>query len=242
MQVTSHGREDGDPAAGAQRGRDRLDGDIGHSEEDAGRGAEHHAVVLVRVELLREDEEGAEREQGRLEGDHADGGVARVAAVVRQRDGEQHEAEGGEADARPLARADRAAEVALRQHGEEDESAGDDGLDDRERRHGEGGDVEDPRAERHEHADREPLGAEQSDGAGDRVLQAYVRRGACATMLEQEADVRRERAEDGKKNSELKHRLNSEKSLGLRRGVLSPTAVRAIGLQASLLNRPFGQS
>jgi hypothetical protein len=61
-------------------------------------------------------------------------------------------------------------------------------------------------------------------------------------MLEQEADVRGERAEDGKKNSELKHRLDSEKSLGLCRGVLFPPRVRAIGLQASLLYRPFGQS
>jgi hypothetical protein len=47
------------------------------------------------------------------------------------------------------------------------------------------------------------------------MLDAYRRRGARATMLEQESNVRRERAEDGKKNSELKHRLDSEKSLGL---------------------------
>jgi hypothetical protein len=75
-----------DAAAGAHRGRDRLDGDVGHTEEDAGRGAEHHAVMLVRVELLREHEERAEREQRGLEDDHPGGRVARVAAVVRQRD------------------------------------------------------------------------------------------------------------------------------------------------------------
>src|SRR5215208_1078229 len=170
--------------------------------------------MLMRVKLLGEDGEGAEREQGRLERDHAGGGIARVAAVMWQGHREQDKAESREADAGPLARADRAAEVALRQHGEEDKSTGDNRLHDRERRHGQGGDVEHPRTEGHEHAEREPPGAEQPDGAGERVLQADVRRGACATMLEQEADVRRERAEDGKKNSELKQGVDSEKSLG----------------------------
>ena len=72
---------------------------------------------------------------------------------------EEHQAEGGEADARPLARADLEAEGALGQDREEHEAAGDDGLDERERREGEGGDVEDPREEGDGHADGEPLGA-----------------------------------------------------------------------------------
>jgi hypothetical protein len=66
--------------------------------------------------------------------------------------------------------------------------------------------VEDPRHQGDEHADREPLGAEQADGAGHRMLQAYVRRGAGAAMLQQEADVRGEGAKERKKNSEFKHR------------------------------------
>ena len=99
------------------------------------------------------------------------------------------------------------------------------------------------------------LGALSSRGSGPREVGSRARRGRVARGrrahvalevtgemgLVVEADVRRERTEDGKKNSELKHRLNSEKSLGLRTRCSLPTAVRAIGFGAFLLNRPFGQ-
>ena len=120
----------------------------------------------------------------------------------RQGHGQEHQAERGEADASPLARADRVAEPALSEHRQEDEPAGDDRLDDRERRHRQSRHVEDPRAEGHEHADREPLRPEQSDRARDRMLQADVGSRAGAPVLEQEAHVRREGAEEGKKNSD----------------------------------------
>src|SRR3712207_7829203 len=55
----------------------------------------------------------------------------RSAARVRQRDGQQAEAEGREADADPLPGADGEAEDALGEDGQEDEPAGDDRLDQR---------------------------------------------------------------------------------------------------------------
>jgi len=123
-----------------------------------------------------------------------------VAGVRGQRDREEHEAERGESDARPLARADGVAEPALREHREEHEPAGDHGLDDRQGRERQGGDVESPRADGDEHADGEPLGPEQPDRAGDRMLHADVRSRAGAAVLQEEAHVRGERAEQSKKN------------------------------------------
>ena len=72
MQVTSQGETQPERAVGPDGAGEGLDGHVGDAEEDAGRGAEHHAVVLVGVEGRREHEEGAEREQRGLEGDHAD--------------------------------------------------------------------------------------------------------------------------------------------------------------------------
>ena len=99
--------------------------------------------------FVRQHEEGAEREQRGLEGDHAGHRVARVPAAC-----------GGSVSAsstRPSAvrptpahwRVRPAAEEALGEHGEEDEPAGDHRLDERERRQSERADVEAPRAERH---------------------------------------------------------------------------------------------
>jgi hypothetical protein len=59
-------------------------------------------------------------------------------------------------------------------------------------------------------------------GAIASAATAYVRRGACATMLEQEAHVRREGAQEGKKNSELKHRLGCREKSRDREAVFSP--------------------
>jgi hypothetical protein len=82
--------------------------------------------------------------------------------------------------------------------------------------------VEDPGDQRDEHAEREPLGAEQADRAREWVPQAYVRRGACATMLEQKAHVRGKGTEECKKNSELKHWLWIQRKIWDREAVFSP--------------------
>ena len=200
MQVRSHG-ESSTPSSPSvpAAGRERLDGDVGDAEENSGRGAEHHAVVLVVVELLRQHEEGAERQQRRLEGDHRREWSSSSARRGWQRHGQEHEAERGEADARPLARADRVAEPALRQHGEEHEPAGDYRLDDRERRHGERGHVEDPRDQRHQHADARTT----SSGRGRR----RCRRGA--SCLRQEPRMRRD-ASAGSRRSWRRRRTEQE--------------------------------
>ena len=102
MQVTSQG--DSRPASPSSPtgAGERLDGHVGDAEEDAGRGAEHHAVMLVGAEPGREHQQGADHQQRGLEGDHAGERVARVgAAAARQRDGQQHQAERGEPDAQP---------------------------------------------------------------------------------------------------------------------------------------------
>ena len=129
---------------------ERLDGDVGDAEQHAGGGAEHHAVVVVgHAEVLAADQQRADDEHRALEGDHADERVGRVGAVGgRKRDHEQQQAERGHADADPLAQADLEAEDPLGHDGEDHDAGGEDGLDDRQRGVGQGGDVEDPGAGR----------------------------------------------------------------------------------------------
>jgi hypothetical protein len=149
-------------------------------------------------------EQYAHGQQAHLEGDHARERVARVRAVpVRERDGQQDEAESRAADPHPLAGAALEAEEALGEDGEEDEATGDHGLDDRQRSHGQGGDVEDPGADGHQHADGEPLGAEEADRALQGMADADLRGGAGAAMLQEKANVRGERAENGKQDAEF---------------------------------------
>jgi hypothetical protein len=126
-----------------------------------------------------------------------------MVGAVGQRDGQQRQADGGAADAGPLARTDVAAEPALGEQRQEDQAAGDDRLDDRQRRERQRGDVEKPGDERHAHADREPLRAEQRDGAGQRVAQGDVGGGHRPAMLEQEAEVRRQGAGERQQDSDL---------------------------------------
>ena len=85
-------------------------------------------------------------------------------------------------------------EVAFGEHGEENQPAGKHGLHDRQGRQRERGDVKPPGADRHRPAHGEPLGAEEVGGASQRVPDAHGRRQDRAPMLEQERDVRRERA------------------------------------------------
>ena len=65
----------GETASGERRAADageRLDRDVGDAEQHAGGGAEHRAVVVGgRAEARRGDQQRAERERARLEGDQA---------------------------------------------------------------------------------------------------------------------------------------------------------------------------
>jgi hypothetical protein len=113
---------------------------------------------------------------------------------VGKRHHQEHETERGQPDAGPLPPADREAEAALRQDGQEDEAARDHGLHHGQRGERQRANVKPPSSGRHEHPDREPLRPEEPDRAPHRVLQAYIRSRAGAAVLEQEAHVRRERA------------------------------------------------
>ena len=75
---------------------------------------------------------------------------------LRERDAQQDEAEGRQAEAEPLPRADLEAEHAVGHDGEEHEAAGEDRLDDRQRGQRDRGHVEDPGAGADAHADGEP--------------------------------------------------------------------------------------
>ena len=178
---------------------ERLDRDVGDAEQDSGGHAEQDPVVLVRrAELVGHHEQRADDEEAGLEGDHRRGRVARVrAAGGRKRDRQQHEAEGGEADAEPLAAADAEAEDALGEDREEDEAAGDDGLDERERRERHRRDVEAPGA------DAPPACRSRTTSSGTAraplrsgCRHVDVRRRAGAPVLAQEAQVRGESAEE----------------------------------------------
>ena len=123
--------------------------------------------------------------------------------------------EGGEADSRPLAVAELEAEDAVGEHGEEHQPAGDHGLDERERRERERGHVEDPGAERHEHADREPLALVEADRAAQRVAHGHVRSSAGAAVLQQEAEVRREGAEQRQQDAKLNAHRGERRRCGI---------------------------
>ena len=105
-----------------------------------------------------------------LDRDQRRRGVVRRIAVVRPR-GQPDDREPCRRDdhADPLAASEPEAEEALGEDGEEHQPAREDGLHDRQRRQGERADVEHPGADRDRPADREPLGAEEVDGASQRV-------------------------------------------------------------------------
>ena len=102
----------------------------------------------------------------------------------------------------PLPSSEVKAEVAFGEHGEEDQSARQHGLHDRQRRQRERADVKPPGANRNDPTQREPLGAEEVGGASQGVPTAYRWRQDRAPLFEQERDVRRERAGQGEGESD----------------------------------------
>ena len=130
-----------------------------------------------------------------------EGGVRAVRGG--QRDGEQDQARGGEAEPCPLAPADLEAEEAVGHHGDQDDPAGEHDLDHRHRGHRQRGDVEAPGAGGHEHAEREPLRRVQRAGRAQRVTDVDRGRLAGAAVLEEEPEVRNDRAEQREQDAEL---------------------------------------
>ena len=121
----------------------------------------------------------------------------------RQRDDQQHEAAGGHRDAGPLARPDVEAEDPLGQHGEDHDAGREHRLHDRERRQRQRGDVEQPRAERDRHADREPLRAEQRLARPQRMADVDARRLVGAAVLVEETELCRDRAGEREQDAEV---------------------------------------
>ena len=112
------------------------------------------------------------------------------------------EARGRHRHARPLARADLEAEDPLREHRQHHDAGREHGLDDGERSEDEGGDVEQPGAERDAHADREPLGAEQRGAGAQRVPDVHRRRLVGAAVLVEEAELGCEGAAEREQDAE----------------------------------------
>ena len=188
---------------------ERLDGDVGDTEEDAGGGAEHDPVVVVRGAHARAgDQQRADHEHAALEGEHAGERVARVGAGLRgERHHEQDQADGGHGHADPLAAADLEAEEAVGQRGEDDDAGRQHGLDDRERREGERGDVQQPGAERDAHADGEPLGREEGLDGLQRMADVHVRSGVRAPVLVEKAKLRGDGAGQCQQDSDVQRHV-----------------------------------
>ena len=208
-------QRDGEPGrdehlADAAEPGQRLDGDVGHAEQHARRGAEHDAVVVVGgAEARAGDQERADRQHAGLEGDHARHRVGRVRRRGgRQRDDEQQQAARGHRDAEPLAQADLEAEHPLGEHGEDHDAGGEHGLHDRQRREGQRGDVEDPGAERDGHAEREPL-ERTARGRPQRMADVD---GGCLVrtpVLVEEAELCRDRAGEREQDAEIERHVDA---------------------------------
>ena len=126
------------------------------------------------------------------------------AVARRQRDRQQDEPDERQREAPPLALADLEAEEAVGHDGEQHEAARQHDLDDRQRRQRDRADVQDPREEADEHADREPALAPQRAGRPQRVPDVDITRAASSAVLVQERQVRGEGAQQREENAELK--------------------------------------
>jgi hypothetical protein len=101
-----------------------------------------------------------------------------------------------------LASPELKAEEALGEHCEEDETAREDRLHDRQRRERERTDMQAPRHDRHDPPDRKPSRAKQTGGAAQRTANLDRRREHRAAMLEQKREVGRHRRSEREDQSE----------------------------------------
>ena len=202
MQLRSHGEKARPRARRCRRRRERLDRDVGDAEEDACGGAEHRAVVLVVCRAFGHHQEGANDKERGFERDHRGQRVAR-----KRRRGCQRHARGApgrprcsrrrptgayRASSRSTApRARRGTRARRRSRPGRPTAAQ---LPGRPR----GRPTRRPRRP----SDREPLRAEQALRAGNRMVQVYFGGRTGAPVLKQEAEVRRESADEGKKYAE----------------------------------------
>jgi hypothetical protein len=132
---------------------------------------------------------GAAHKDRALDGDQRRqrGALGVVGAAAGQSDHDQPG--GGDRQADPLSPSELKAEEALREHGQEDEPAGEHRLHNRQRRERERTDVQKPGHDRHDPADREPFGAKQTGGAAQRMADPDRRGEHRAAVLEQKGQV-----------------------------------------------------
>ena len=168
-----------------------LDRDIGDSEQRAGGSAEEQALRRARdaVVARHRGDRGAGEKDAALDRDQRRGGVVRRLAVRPRRQPDDREPCRRDDHADPLAAAEPEAEEALGEDGEKHQPTREDGLHDRQRGEGEGGDVEHPGGHRHPPTDREPLRAEEAGRASQRVPDLHIGREDRATVLEQKRDA-----------------------------------------------------
>ena len=145
---------------------------------------------------------GDDREDRALDGDQRRqrGPLGVVGAAAGQSD--DHQPGRGDRDADPLSSSELKAEEALGEHREEDEPARQDRLHDRQRGERERADVQTPGHDRHDPADQEPPGAEEIDGAAERMADPDRRGEHRAAVLEQKGEVGRPRRSEREDQSE----------------------------------------
>ncbi len=152
-----------------------------------------------------EDQQAAEPEEPGLEGDHggdAEGGMR--PARLRERDHERDEADGGEDEADRLPPPDADAEDPVGHHGDQHDAAGENDLHGAHRREGERGDVKDEGGECDDHPDREPLLREERLAAAQRVPHVDRTGLARSLVLQEEADVGDDGAQEREQDAEFK--------------------------------------
>ncbi len=188
---------------GADDAGERLDRSVRDAEEDPRSRTEHHAVVLHPAAHAGADEQqAAEAEETRLEGDHRSARELRVGAVHRrQRQAQDHQAGGREKQAHPLTPSDFEAEQALGHHGDEHHARRQGDLDHRHGRERERGDVQSPARGSDGHAERKPLGGIEQPDRSQGMADLDLRHGVRPSELVEEPEVRHESADEGEEYS-----------------------------------------
>ncbi len=162
------------------------------------RSAEKHAGLGSHpIEPVREDEREAESHHRALEEEHRRDRVVRAATAMRvARHTQQDERDSHHAHAQPLTPAQAESEVSLGEHGEQDESAGQHRLGQRQREQRQRRDVRDERDDGDGPPDGPPLRVKEIDRAAQRMAGVDVRCRDGPPVLEEEAQVRAERGQD----------------------------------------------
>src|SRR5215217_3840121 len=149
-----------------------------------------------------QDQQQPDTEKHALEDRDADDRVARL--IDRRLAGrpEEPQADGDQRDTDPLAPAELEAKETLGEHGQYDETAGDHGLSQRQRRERERTHVERPTHHRDRPADRPPLRSEELRRTLERPTHIDGWRGDRAAMLPQESEVGSQRGPNRKRQSD----------------------------------------